>query len=186
VGVEASSRPLDETALLNERGVRQTGITTTFRWRPDPSWLMDLESGFASFEGTADNTRWHAALALSRRVNQTTSLGLSYRSFGFDQDLTDGYFDPDLYWVAEANLAMRASSLPWSLALEAAPGLQQVGAGGSRSFSARGSARVGYLLMQGREFFSSFGYASSGLLNFSTGSTDYRYRTWVTGFDWTF
>lgn len=186
VGIDVSSLTLDETADLADRGVQFTSFGGNVRWTPASGWRVDGSAGYATFDGSQDNTRVSGSIAASRRMGKFFSLGASYRTFTFDEDLDDGYFDPDFYGIGELTSYWRYSPVPWSLLVEAAPGFQQVTHDGDLDVSLRGSARVGYLVGPARELSLAFGYSSAGLANFSTGSSDYRYTSITLGFNWVF
>lgn len=184
--VDVSSQALDETAALASRGVRFTSITGSVRWKPAPAWRVDAASGYALFDGSADNTRINGSVAASRRIGRSFSLGAGVRTFSYEEDLDDGYFDPDWYGIAEITSWWRSTPRPWSLLVEAAPGVQQVTRDGDPTFTLRGSLRVGYLVGPGRELSFSYGYSTAGLVSFSTGASDYRYSAVIVALDWVF
>lgn len=184
--VDVSSQALDETAALASRGVRFTSVTGSVRWKPAPAWRVDATSGYALFDGAEDNSRINGSVAASRRIGRSFSLGAGLRSFGYEKDLDEGYFDPDWYGIAEITSWWRSTPRPWSLLVEAAPGVQQVTRGGDPTFTLRGSLRVGYLVGPGRELSLSYGYSTAGLVSFSTGASDYRYSAVILALDWVF
>ncbi len=186
VGLDVSSQALDETAALADRGVQYTSYGANLRLTRLAGWRIDGNAGYAVFDGSEENERVSGSLAVSRRLGRFFSLGASFRAFEYEKDLDDGYFDPDFYGVGEMTSYWRYSPVPWSFLVEAAPGVQQVTKAGSKSFSFRGSGRLGYLIGQGRELSLSFGYSSAGLLSFSTGSSDYRYTALILGLNWVF
>ncbi len=175
---------LDATALLVETGVRTTSATASGRWTPLPLWRVDASVGWARFEGTQGNDRTSGFLSVSRRIGRLFSVGGSYRTFSFDQDLTDGYFDPDFYGIAELSGRLLHQPQPWSFLLELAPGVQKVTQAGELGGTVRASARAAYRVAPGREVSLSAGYSSTGLQSFSTGSSDYRYTAIILGASW--
>lgn len=181
-----SAQALDETAALADGGVKFTSVGGNLRWAPAPGWRVDSNAGYARFEGSEDNARVSGSLAASRRLGRLFSIGASFRTFAFDKNLNDGYFDPDFYGIGEVTSYWRHTPAPWSFLVEAAPGAQKVTKVGDPTFSFRGSARLGYLIAPGRELSASFGYSSAGLLSFSTGSSEYRYTAFIVGLDWVF
>jgi len=182
---DMSSQVLDETARLADSGVRFTSFGGGVRWKPRAPWRVDGSIGYTFVDGSENNTRLSGSIAASRRVGRYFSLGASLRTFGYDKNLDDGYFDPNFYGIAELPSYWRWSRPSWSLLVEAAPGIQQVMSGGPRTFSLRGSARVGYRITPSRELSLSYGYSSAGLINFSTGSSDYRYSALILALNWT-
>ena len=184
--VDVSSQALDETAALTQRGVRFTSFAGSVRWKPRPVWRVDAAAGYALFDGSEENRRVSGSLSASRRMGRSFSLGAGLRTFGYDKDLDDGYFDPDYYGIFEVTSWWRHAPRPWSMLVEAAPGVQQVTSEGDPTFTLRGSLRVGYRIAPGRELSLSYGYSTAGLLSFSTGSSDYRYSAVVLALDWVF
>lgn len=186
VSVNAASYALDATALLVERGVRVTEVGASGRWTPASGWRLDAALGTATFRGTATNHRASLAASASRRLARVWTVGGAVRGFGFEDDLADGYFDPDFYGIAEVTGRWLVEPGRWSLSLEAAPGLQQVTRDGEPAGALRATARVTYRLAPGRELSVSGGYSSTGLQSFSTGASDYRYTTIALGGSWVF
>ncbi|MDX1493289.1 MAG: tetratricopeptide repeat protein, partial [Longimicrobiales bacterium] len=186
VGVDVSSQTLDETAALAQTGVRFTSLTGSVRWKPAPVWRVDVAGGWGHFDGTEENSRISGSVTASRRVGRVFFLGGSLRTFGYDKDLDDGYFDPSFYGIAEITGGWRHLPRPWTFLVEAAPGIQQVTRDGDLTPTLRGSARIGYLFAPRRELSLSYGYSSAGLLSFSTGSSDYRYSALIVALSWVF
>ena len=177
---------LDATARLAETGVRMSEIMFTGRWKPAPAWRLNTGLGRAWFRGTRDNTRVSFSMNATRRLKRAWSVGGGVRAFGYDHDLTDGYFDPDFYGIAELTARWLYEPDRWSLLVEAAPGVQRVGRHGSAAGAFRASARIAYRLGPGREISVSGGYSSTGLQSFSTGRSDYRYKALILGGSWVF
>jgi tetratricopeptide (TPR) repeat protein len=150
-GLTFESMQLDATAALTEIGVRTTGGVVSARWTPDPRWRVDVAVGRTRFEGTQDNYRTNGFLSVSRRVSRLFTLGASARAFAFEEDLTDGYFDPEFYGIGEVTTRLTRQSGSWSFLLEVAPGLEKVTSSGDPSATLRGSARAAYRLAPGRE-----------------------------------
>ena len=181
-----ASYALDATALLAERGVRLTETSATGRWVPSPGWRVDGSLGRATFDGSEANRRTNLSLAASRRVRRIWTVGAGVRSFSFQKDLNDGYFDPDFYGIAEITGRWLLEPDPWSFLVELAPGMQQVTRDGSVTGAVRVSGRVAYRMGPGREVSLGAGYSSAGLQSFSTGASDYRYTAVILGAGWTF
>ncbi|MFQ5538478.1 MAG: tetratricopeptide repeat protein [Gemmatimonadota bacterium] len=181
-----ASYALDATALLAERGVRLREATLSGRWTPAPGWRLDGALGRAVFSGSRDNRRLNAAVSATRRLSRRWSVGAGYRMFTFEEDLTDGYFDPDFYGIGEVNGRWLYERGRWSLLVEAAPGVQKVTSAGSVAGSFRASGRVAYNVAPGREVSLSGGYSSTGLQSFSTGRSDYRYTAVILAASWVF
>ena len=184
--LSVSSQGLDETAALAERGVRASDLLLSVRWNPTPLWRVDGALGQGRYEGTETNGRRSGYVGASRRIGRFYSLGTSLRGFSFEKNLSDGYFDPDFYGVAEITGYWLYRPAPWSLLVEAAPGIQQVGRDGDRSGSMRANARVGYRLGSGRELSVSYRYSTAGLTNSATGVAGYDYSSLTVGVSWAF
>lgn len=177
---------LDATALQAETGVAVNAVDATVRWTPAPEWTLNGALGGANYDGTEDNTRFEGSVSVARSLGRWWSVGTSVRSFGFDQDLTDGYFDPDFYGIAELTGRWLYEPRDWSVRLEVAPGTQQVTTDGDLTGTFRASGRVAYLFDPGREVALSAGFSSAGLRSFSTGEDDYRYTAIVLSAAWVF
>jgi tetratricopeptide (TPR) repeat protein len=185
-GVGLQSYGLDATAALAERGVRATELSLSGRWAPAPGWRLDGSAGRAMFEGTMENRRTSGFLSASRRAGRLLTVGLSARAFAFEQDLTDGYFDPDFYGIGELTGRWLYQPEPWSFLVELAPGVQKITSDGDPGATLRGSARLGFRIAPGRELSLSAGYSSTGLQSFSSGASDYRYTALIVGAGWVF
>lgn len=182
---------LDGTAVLIQREVYLDEFSAGLSWTPAQRWTLSFGAGTANFTGREsgeENRRTNAALAVAWRVTGPLTLGLSSRAFAFERDLSDGYFDPDLYSLAELSARWLREWRHWSVNLEVAPGRQQVGSDGDPSGSFRGAGTLAYLFSPGRRIVLNGVFANSGLSGLSpgAGSADYRYRAVsVSGF-WTF
>jgi tetratricopeptide (TPR) repeat protein len=181
-----ASSALDVTAALAENGVTTTGGNASLRWTPAPGWRIDAAGGRTRFSGVQDNDRTNGFLSVSNRIGRALTVGGSARFFWFQQDLTEGYFDPDFYGIAELTGRWLERAGDWTLLLEIAPGLQQVTKDGDPAAAFRGSASVAYQVAPGREVSLSGGYSSTGLQSFSTGASDYRYTALIFGMNWVF
>jgi tetratricopeptide (TPR) repeat protein len=184
--VTLSSSALDATAALVQRGVRLTDAGLTGRWTPAPGWRVDGAVGRATFRGSEANHRTNAALSASRRLASRWTLAAGVRGFTFEKDLTDGYFDPDFYGIAEVIGRWQYEPRAWGFLVEVAPGMQQVTSDGEPAGAFRASARAAYRFAPGRELSLSGGYSSTGLQSFSTGASDYRYTAVIVSGSWVF
>jgi tetratricopeptide (TPR) repeat protein len=181
-----SASAQDGTALLAERGVKSTEVLLAGRWAPSPGWRVDGSFGLGAFNGSEKNGRRSASLAASRRVGRFFSLGASFRGFSFEKNLSDGYFDPDVYAIGELTSYWLYRLAPWTFLVELAPGLQKVTRDGDLDGAIRSNTRVGYEVEPGREVSLSFGYSSAGLVGFATRGSDYSYTALILGFNWIF
>ncbi|HSR43074.1 MAG TPA: tetratricopeptide repeat protein, partial [Longimicrobiales bacterium] len=180
------SSALDATAALVRTGVRMTEFGLSGRWAPAPEWRVDATVGGASLEGVEDNGRVNGTVGVSRDLGRAWRVGLAGRAFSYDEDLSEGYFDPDFYGIVEAPARWLWQPGPWSVLVEAAPGFQQVTSGGEVRGAVRTSARLAYRIAPGREVSASGGLSSTGVQSFSTGASDYRYGAFILSLTWVF
>ncbi len=184
--LDLSTGPLDESAVLIENGVTVDLLQIGASTRLGPGWRLDGSASVARFDGSEPNRRLAGSLFFGRRLSNAWDVGLFARVFGFEKQLSDGYFDPDLYWITEMTATWSSGTGNWRFSLDAAPGVQQVGGGGPTSATIRAGGRLAYSLGPGREV--SFGllYSTTGLASFASGASDYRYlslglqMTWAT------
>lgn len=186
VSLDVSSQGLDETAALVGRGVRADDVLLSLRWSPAPLWRVDGVLGQGRYEGTEENRRRSGYIGASRRIGGFFSLGTSLRGFSFEKNLADGYFDPDVYAVAELTANWLYRPAAWSFLVEAAPGLQKIGRDGDPTGSLRTNTRAGVRLGSGREVFLSYRYSTARLVNSASGLEGYNYSAVTIGFDWAF
>lgn len=186
VSLDVSSQGLDETVALAGRGVRADDMLLSLRWSPAPLWRVDGVLGEGRYEGTEENRRRSGYIGASRRIGGFFSLGASLRGFSFEKNLSDGYFDPDVYGVAELTAYWLYRPASWSFLVEAAPGLQKIGRDGDPTGSVRTHTRAGFRLGSAREVFLSYRYSTARLVNSATGQDGYNYSALTIGFDWAF
>jgi tetratricopeptide (TPR) repeat protein len=169
--------PLDASLLLVQNSVVIDMVSLDLRATPSGGWRYQLSASYTRLDGSEPNTRWAAYVHASTRVSRQFTVGGSLRSFGFDKNLNDGYFDPDLYVLGEVNVRWQARFGRWYPTVEAAPGVQQVGKGGEVSGAGRVRIAIGFRLLPGREFELSGGYSTTGLSVFGSDVGNYRYRS---------
>lgn len=169
--------PLDETAQLMETGVHVVQLEASGRATPAPGWRTTATFSTSGYSGSEMNRRLAGSAGVDRRVHPDWMVGVSLRAFGFEKNLSDGYFDPEFFGIGELWAAWSGSFSAWELNLSAAPGVQSVKQGEYERVSAvgRASASVGYRLQPSSEIVLRGMYSSSGLNTFATGSEDYRY-----------
>ena len=184
--LDVSTGPLDESAILIENGVTVDQLQVAGVARPGSDWRLDASASVARFDGSEPNRRLAGSLAAGRSLSSSWTLGLFARAFGFEKQLSEGYFDPDLYWITEVTAAWRTGTGNWRFNLDAAPGIQQVGRGGDTGATIRAGGRVSYSFGPGRELSLNGLYSTTGLNSFATGDANYRYLavglhlTWAT------
>jgi tetratricopeptide (TPR) repeat protein len=182
---------LDGTALLIQREVYLDELSVGASWTPARRWTVSGNAGTAQFTGREsgeENRRVNGSLAVARRVTGPLTLGVSVRSFGFERDLSDGYFDPDFYGLAELTARWLREWRHWHVNAEVAPGMQQVRSDGDPSGSFRGEGSLAYVLSPGRQIVLTGVFANAGISQLSPGgdSADYRYRAVSLSGYWTF
>ncbi|HSU17343.1 tetratricopeptide repeat protein [Longimicrobium sp.] len=183
--------PLDATALLIQREVDVDELTLSAGFVPAQGWAISAGGGGADFHGRVSgetNRRTNGNVAVTRRLARFFTLGAAGRAFGFDQDLNDGYFDPDLYWIGEALGRFGREWRHVGVSAEVAPGIQQVRTGGDRSATLRASGGLSYTVAPGRRIGVSAGYANAGLQRLSPTDTGggYRYTAVSVSANWAF
>ena len=181
---------LDGTLLLMERGVEQDEVGLAATLSPGGRWVVSGGGGAAWYHGRVsgrDNRRVNGNLAVTRRVGSALTFGVSGRAFGFAEDLSDGYFDPDLYALGELLARFGREGSRWGVSAEVAPGVQQVGRDGEPSGSFRATGGVSYLIAPGRRIDLSAVFANSGLSSISPAAdADYRYTAFGVSGSWAF
>ena len=185
-GVTFASVGLNETAVLADLGGRSSEVVVSARWMPTLRWRVDGSLGVGEIEGSEDNGKRSASLSTSLTLGSMLAIGAGFRGFSFEKDLLDGYFDPDFYGVAELTGHWLYRQGPWTLLVEAAPGIQQLRSDGDLGSSLRTNALAGYRFAPGRDVSLSFGYSSAGLVGFRTGAADYRYTALILSSSWAF
>lgn len=187
LGLTYRREALDLTARLLERSVTVEELSLSLVVDPPGSgWRIRGSAAPAFYRAETRNERWAGSLAVERRLGASWTLGVSGRAFGFDEDLDDGYFDPDLYGLAELLVRWESYSETWRFSAEAAPGGQKVGSDGEVTGAFRLNGRLGYLFAPGRELSLTGAFSSTGLQSFSTGDADYRYGRVGLGMRWAF
>lgn len=186
-GLRYRREALDLTARLVDRAVVLEELSLSLTVNPPGSgWRIRGSAAPAWYEADARNERMAGSLAVERQLSSSWTLGLSGRAFGFDENLNDGYFDPDFYGLAELLVRWERYTESWRFVAEAAPGGQQVGSDGEITGAFRLTGRLGYLFAPGRELSLGGAFSSTGLQSFSTGDADYRYGRVSLGLRWAF
>ncbi len=189
--VAVSHTPLDATALLIDREVDVNELNLAATLVPAQGWSVSAGGGGADFHGRVSgetNRRTNGNLAVTRRFARFFTLGAAGRAFGFEKDLSDGYFDPELYWIGEALGRVGREWRTWAITAEAAPGVQQVGKGGERSATFRATGGLTWIVAPGRRIGLSAAYANAGLQRLSPTDSGggYRYTAITLSGSWAF
>ena len=183
-GFEIRSEPALFTVATATRGVRMTEASWTGRWQTAGGWRGDGYVGVGAWKGRDTNGRRAASLSVSRRWTRL-SVGVAARGFSFERNLNDGYFDPDFYGIVELTAYWLERRGPWTILVEMAPGLQQVGQDGEGGATIRGHARAAYAWGSAREISLAYRGSSAGLTRRTGGSSQYRSDALVLGVQWT-
>jgi len=178
--------PLDYTALLIENGVVTTDLDAGGWYRTGAGIQLNGGLSVTWYQGTEPNRRLAGRISAQRRLAPSWTLGAALRAFGFQKNLQDGYFDPDRYWLFEIPVSWQRTFGAWRVDALLAPGLQQVGSGGSVSGAGRVAASVGYPLAPGRELGAFVRFSSTGMDGFSTADADYRSVSFGLSGSWAF
>ncbi len=176
--LSVSRELLDATAILLANRVVYDQVQLTLgtqlgRWRMEgagsAAWFQSLMTGNG-------NRRIAVNAAASRPVTPWLDLGGSVRYFGFDADLNEGYFDPDLFLLVEAPASVSTRVLDHLEAtLALVPGVQQINAAGEVNPAFRTSGSLSWQVRPGRWAALSLAYAANGASPFAEQAADYRY-----------
>jgi tetratricopeptide (TPR) repeat protein len=178
--------PLDYTALLIENGVVTTDLDAGLWYLAGAGIQLNGGLSVTWYQGTEPNRRLAGRISARRRLAPSWTVGAVLRAFGFQKNLQDGYFDPDLYWLFEVPVSWQRTFGAWRVDALLAPGLQQVGTGGSVRGAGRAAASVGYPLAPGRELGAFVRFSSTGMDGFSTADADYRSLSFGLSGSWVF
>ncbi len=176
----------DATALMIDSGVTYTEGGVSLRAEPAARWLVEGGFSYADFRGSQANRRLAGYVAGTRRITPAWIAATRFRAFGFENDLQDGYFDPNLYVHAEAIARWRPLRGPWNVTGEVAPGLEQITKTWDPHATIRLSLQAAYDLSPGRQVGVAALYSNAGLQSFSTGGAGYRYFAITLSGSWAF
>lgn len=181
-----SRRVVDATAAMIENSVIARAAETTVRTRPAVGWSLRADLGWAEWEGDVENRRLSGSVAVDRDLGGRWHLGGRLRAFGFERDLNEGYFDPDLLAHLEAIGRWRPSVDRWRFDVQVRPGLQQVGSGGDVQPTVHLEGGAAWEWAPGRRVRLGGTLARAGVSAFATGAEDYVYRSLVLEGRWSF
>jgi tetratricopeptide (TPR) repeat protein len=182
-----SRSAFDATALLMERGVTYAEIAAGVRAKPAYRWEIDGAVAYASFSGSESNRRILGRVAGSRTITPAWTAVARVRTFGFQKDLNDGYFDPDFYFLGELLARWRPLRGPsWHITAEVAPGLEQITSSWNPHATAFVHLEATRQLGPGRQLALGAVYTNAGLQSFATGETGYRYFAITLSGGWAF
>jgi tetratricopeptide (TPR) repeat protein len=168
---------LDETARLIVVGVTRSDATASGWWHPGAGWRARSSASLGRYEGSEPNRRTAASAGVERDLPRRLTVGLATRRFSFEKNLNDGYFDPDLYVLAEGMVRWRGEAGSWRWSVEGAPGAQKAGSEGPWTLAVRTFASVGLHVAPAREIVLGLGYTNAAVGSLG-GSEDagYDYR----------
>lgn len=182
--------PVDGSVALINRQVVSRDLTATANFSSPEFANVALTASTGVFEGKVSgqsNRRNAASASVTRQLARPLTLGVTARAFGFEKNLNDGYFDPDFYGTGEVVARLRREKSRVAVNADIAPGLQQIGKGGTPSGTLRAGARISYGLGIGRSIELFAVYANSGFSQLSQESTaSYEYRAFGLSGNWTF
>lgn len=178
---------LDASRALIERGVSTEEVSVSLAYRMAPRWSAEAAASVGTYEGTVRNRRMGANVVLEHRPVPELRLAAALRGFGFEKQVAEGYFSPDVYWLGELAGRWTRAVGRWALATEAAPGLQQAGSDTAPTGSVRVAGRVGYTIAPGREVGVDAAYSTAGLQQLGeSAASAYRYTSLRLSGSWTF
>ncbi len=193
--LSAHSEVLDYTAVLIREQVRSVGGDLSVRFRLGGGWDLNAGVALSEFRGDGgDNRRRAGQVVLSAPSWGPFSVDLSARAYGFEHDVSDGYYDPNLYARSEVVLRWDEELLdPLEIGLEVDPGYRYSrsapGEVGDWTATIGGEADVALVFAPGRriQFRGSYSRSDPSTLGASgTGDAGYEYWSLRTGLSWSF
>jgi tetratricopeptide (TPR) repeat protein len=176
----------DATALLIASDVTTDELAATGAARLTRSVRLEGAAVVTRFQGVERNDRALGRLGLEVAATQWLRFRPRAMGFGFEQDLEEGYFDPDRYLLGELGVGVDRYRGAWSFSGEVAPGAQQVGSEGEVQGALSARARVGYTVGPGREVGIAFSLSNLGIERLDPNGAGYRYSAAVISAAWGF
>lgn len=189
-GLHLDRRTLDYTAVLIRERVRATEVRASGRLRLGRRWELDGAASWATFEGEAENRRLRGEATLTWERPGPLELAVEAEAFGFEDDLDDGYYDPQLYTRTQLRIEAHRRFDPLRVTGEFAPGLRwsdRAGEPGSWATALRAGATVTLFLSPGRTVDLSASWSKSGF-RVVAGDEEggYEYYSFSVGASWVF
>jgi len=185
-----SRTPWDYTVPMAENLVVVDEVRLDVDWLLDRRWSAQLTGGIARFDvrrQNLGNRRWSAQGRVLHTLGDRVALGLGARAFGFDRDLSGGYYDPDFYGLADARLALRLGTGRWALDADVAPGVQQAGRGADLQAALHAAGELSFSVRPGRRIGLRTVWANTGLNQLSPGAvSSYHYAAATLTLGWWF
>lgn len=144
LGINARTAAFDETVRMMERDVEVRSVGAEGELRLAGRLGLAGRAERASLRGgSAPNERRSGFAALRWRPHRAVTWSVSGVAFGYDRNLTDGYFSPSRYQLGETVLRWAPGrDLGWGAQVEGAVGAQRVTFGSAAPIT-RGTQRVG-------------------------------------------
>lgn len=165
----------DYTALLADNSITYQELALSIETAPTAPWAATLRTAGALFDGAEQNQRLLVRGTLTRSVASQLRAGVALTGFGFEKRLSEGYFSPNFYGLAELTLNWTRNSNAWRTVLEVAPGIQQIERDGALQGAYRGQATVAYTIAPGAQIGLTGYYAANALQRWGVNANGYRY-----------
>jgi tetratricopeptide (TPR) repeat protein len=189
VAFAATRSAFDYTAPQVRNDVVADDAVLGLDLRASRDWTFAATAGWTRFDVRATDER-NRRIALNvqarRRLPDPFTLVLGLRTFGFDDDVNGGYFDPDFYGLADVTLAGLREGRHWTLDGEVSTGIQRIGGGGDASAALRAWTELSYALRPGRRIGLRAAYANAGLQQLSGAGSGYTYVSMLLNVAWWF
>jgi tetratricopeptide (TPR) repeat protein len=182
-GVGVSRAAFDETAALIVNGLATTSIDGDLDWALPGRLSFGVGLSHAAITGgSVANTRLAASGALRWTLRRGTSFAVGARTFGYANEVYDGYFAPKRYQLIEGSARVSLGrEFGWAVEGEAGAGQQSItffGGGTNGRLASRGTLTVLYRWAPGVEW-----KLTAGLANVASPTTvsSAEYRVWNVG-----
>jgi tetratricopeptide (TPR) repeat protein len=189
VALSATRSAFDYTLPQVRNDVVADEVAATLDVRASRDWTFASAAGWTQFDvrSTGQGNRRIALSAQARRrLPDPFSLLVGFRTFGFNEDINGGYFDPDFYGVIDVTLAGLREGRHWTIEGELAPGVQRIGSDGEPSAALRGWTGVSYSVRPGRRIGLRATYANAGLQQLAGAGAGYTYLSVLLTLAWWF
>ena len=189
VSLSAERSAFDFTAPQVRNDVVADEVAATLDVRAGRDWTFASAAGWTHFavRGTGQsNRRMALSVQARRRLPDPFALVLGLRTFGFDEDVNGGYFDPDFYGLVDMTLAGLREGRHWTIEGELAPGVQRIGSDGDPAAALRAWTELAYAVRPGRRIGLRATYANAGLQQLSGAGSGYTYVSVLLNVAWWF
>lgn len=189
VSADFARDALAGTAVIIRQRSRRNRIRVSSRWRLGSAWRLRSSASYADYQGSSSNKSGKGSLELAWKASSAVDIGLAASAFGFQDDVNDGYFDPEFYGKLAVPFRFDKEVHSFIFSLEAMPGarrLKREGSPGNWAGTFDGTFQLSYRIAPGREFTVGAVYSRSGSQVFASGDRDYQYHAVQGGLTWTF